>query len=62
VSYTELTDAALSAAVLLPLGGFYVFGNTPNAWALTIICLLLFWRHRANIRQLIAGEERKISL
>ena len=54
--------AALAAAVLLPLGGFYVFGNTPTAWALTVICLLLFWRHRANIRQLIAGEERKISL
>jgi glycerol-3-phosphate acyltransferase PlsY len=52
--------AALTAALLLPPGGFYVFGNTPTAWALTAICALLFWRHRANIQQLIAGTERRI--
>jgi len=54
--------AALTAAVLMPLGGFYVFGNTQTAWATVVICLLLFWRHRANIRQLMAGEERTIKL
>lgn len=52
--------AALIAAVLLPLGAFYVFGNTLTAWAMVPICLLLFWRHRANIRQLLDGRERTI--
>ncbi len=52
--------AALTAAALLPLGAFYVFGNTMLAWAMVPICLLLFWRHRANIRALVGGEERTI--
>ncbi len=52
--------AALTAALLLPLGGFFVFGNSPTAWALVPIAALLFWRHRANIRQLVAGRERTI--
>lgn len=52
--------AALTAALLLPLGAFYVFGNSYTAWAMVPICALLFWRHRANIRQLFAGRERTI--
>lgn len=52
--------AALTAAVLLPLGGFFVFGHSLTAWALVPIAALLFWRHRANIRQLVAGRERTI--
>ena len=52
--------AALTAAVLLPLGAFYVFGNSLTAWLMVPICLLLFWRHRANIRQLVQGKERTI--
>ncbi len=52
--------AALTAAVLLPLGGFYVFGNAPTAWVMVPICALLFWRHRANIRQMLEGKERTI--
>lgn len=52
--------AGLTAAVLLPLGAFYVFGNSPTAWATVPICLLLFWRHRVNIQQLVSGKERTI--
>jgi glycerol-3-phosphate acyltransferase PlsY len=52
--------AALTAAALAPLGAFYVFGNTAIAWAMVPIALLLFWRHRANIAKLIAGQERTI--
>ena len=52
--------AGLTAAALLPLGGFWVFGNSLKAWALVPISILLFWRHRANIRQLIEGKERSI--
>jgi len=52
--------AALTAVALLPFGAFYVFGNVPTAWAIVAISLLLFWRHRTNIRQLLDGRERNI--
>ncbi len=52
--------AALTAAALMPLGGFYFFGNTLTAWVLVPIALLLFWRHKANIRQLMEGKEKPI--
>ena len=54
--------AALTVSALLPAGAFYVFGNTPLAWATVAIALLLFWRHRTNIRQLLAGRETTIGL
>jgi len=52
--------AALTTAALAPIGAFFAFGNSPKAWALLAISLLLFWRHQANIRQLIEGRERTI--
>lgn len=52
--------AALTAAVLTPIGAFYVFGNVPTAWAMVPVALLLVWRHRSNIRQLLEGKERPI--
>ena len=52
--------AALTTSALLPLGAFYVFGNSAPAWAMVPIALLLFWRHRGNIRQLVEGRERTI--
>ena len=52
--------AALTTAALAPVGAFFAFGNSPTAWAMVAISLLLFWRHRSNIRQLLAGSERTI--
>ncbi len=52
--------AALTTAALMPLGAFYVFGNAPTAWAMVPISMLLFWRHRSNIRQLLDGRESTI--
>ena len=52
--------AALAMAALLPPGAFYVFGNAPRAWVMVPVALLLFWRHRSNIRQLLRGGERTI--
>ena len=52
--------AALTAAVLMPLGMFYVQGPTLTSWAMVPIALLLFWRHKENIRQLVQGKERAI--
>jgi glycerol-3-phosphate acyltransferase PlsY len=52
--------AALVAAVLMPLGMFYVQGPTLTAWAMVPIAVLLIWRHRENIRKLLSGQERTI--
>jgi glycerol-3-phosphate acyltransferase PlsY len=52
--------AALTAAALMPIGMFYLTGNTLAAWATVAIAALLFWRHRTNIRQLLEGKERAI--
>jgi glycerol-3-phosphate acyltransferase PlsY len=52
--------AALTAALLMPLGMFYVQGPTLTAWAMVPIALLMFWRHKENIRQLVQGKERSI--
>jgi glycerol-3-phosphate acyltransferase PlsY len=52
--------AALTAATLMPIGAFWVFGNSLTAWALVPIALLLIWRHKANIRQLLEGKETTI--
>ena len=52
--------AALVTAALAPAGVFYLFGNSPTSWAMLSVSALLFWRHRVNIRQLLAGKERSI--
>jgi acyl phosphate:glycerol-3-phosphate acyltransferase len=52
--------AALTTAVLLPLGLFYARGPGADAFVGVIMAVLLFWRHRVNIRQLLRGRERTI--
>ena len=52
--------ASIAAAVAAPPLGLYFIGNGPEAWALFPIALLLLWRHRENIRKLLAGQERRI--
>src|SRR5215470_6527524 len=52
--------AGLTTAALLPPCAFYVFGNSMLAWANVAIAVLLFWRHRTNIRQLLTGRETTI--
>ena len=52
--------ASLAAAAAAPPLGLYFIGNWPEAWALFPIASLLIWRHRANIKRLVAGQEPKI--
>jgi len=49
--------AALTAATLAPILGMYLIGGALPVVALCIISALIFWRHRTNIRRLLAGEE-----
>ncbi len=58
---TRMSSAAsLAAALAAPPLGLYIIGNWPEAWALFPIAALLIWRHRGNIRKILAGEERRI--
>jgi glycerol-3-phosphate acyltransferase PlsY len=52
--------AALFAAVLMPIGLYYQTGLSAATAACLVIAALLFWRHRSNIRALLAGSERPI--
>jgi glycerol-3-phosphate acyltransferase PlsY len=52
--------AALMAAVFAPFYAFLLFGLQPLVWAVLIIALLLIWRHRQNIKRLLAGSEGRI--
>ena len=52
--------AALAAAVFAPIYYVFLFGFRPMALALWIVCLVLVWRHRSNIRHLMNGTEPRI--
>jgi glycerol-3-phosphate acyltransferase PlsY len=52
--------AALAAAVFGPIYFVFLFGFHPMAIALSVVCALLIWRHRSNIRNLINGTETRI--
>lgn len=52
--------ASLAAALSAPPLALYFIGSGPETWSLLAIALLLVWRHRDNIRKLLAGQERKI--
>jgi glycerol-3-phosphate acyltransferase PlsY len=52
--------AALTAAVATPVYSFLL--GLPREWVLAsgIMSLLLIWRHKCNIQNLLAGKEAKI--
>jgi len=52
--------AALAAAVFGPIYFVFLFGFQPMGIALLVVCLLLIWRHRSNIRNLLSGTESRI--
>ncbi|QWD74541.1 glycerol-3-phosphate 1-O-acyltransferase PlsY [Polynucleobacter sp. TSB-Sco08W16] len=52
--------AALAAAVFGPIYFVFLFGFQPMGIALLLVCILLIWRHRSNIRNLLNGTESRI--
>ena len=52
--------AALAAAVFGPIYFVFLFGLQPMGISLALVCLLLIWRHRSNIRNLMNGTESRI--
>lgn len=53
--------AALTAALAVPIVTYFVYGSAP-AIICALISLLVFIRHKDNIKRLIKGEESKINL
>jgi glycerol-3-phosphate acyltransferase PlsY len=52
--------AALTAATCAPFLGVWLLGLTASSAAVLAMALLLVFRHRANIRSLMAGTEGRI--
>jgi glycerol-3-phosphate acyltransferase PlsY len=52
--------AAIVAAAFAPFYQMLIWGGGPLAVAITVMGLLLVWRHGANIRKLLAGTESKL--
>ncbi|QKM64022.1 glycerol-3-phosphate acyltransferase [Polynucleobacter tropicus] len=52
--------AALAAAVFGPIYFVFLFGFEPMAIALAAVCILLIWRHKSNIQNLLNGTESRI--
>lgn len=53
--------AALTAILLTPLGFIWLWPEKPVIIAMVIMTILLYWRHRSNIANLLNGNEGKIS-
>lgn len=51
---------ALTAALFAPVATYYILGSGPVFLATLAIGAVLVWRHAANIRKLLRGEESRI--
>ena len=52
--------AALTATVAAPLVAFWLMPYPSWAWATVIIAVLVLYRHKSNIQNLLQGKEGKI--
>jgi glycerol-3-phosphate acyltransferase PlsY len=52
--------AALVAALFAPCYAFWAFGLQPVLPVTAAMSALLVWRHRGNLRRLLAGEESRV--
>jgi glycerol-3-phosphate acyltransferase PlsY len=52
--------AALISALFAPFFCFLLYGMHPVTAAVMAISLLLIWRHKTNIRNLLAGKEGRL--
>ena len=59
IRYSSL--AALCAAVFAPIYFTFLFGTQPMGLAILMMSLLLIYRHRSNIRNLMNGTETRLS-
>jgi glycerol-3-phosphate acyltransferase PlsY len=51
---------SITAALFAPVAVYYLDGAGPVLLATCLMCAILVWRHEANIRKLLRGEESRI--
>jgi glycerol-3-phosphate acyltransferase PlsY len=56
--YSSLS--ALIAAILSPVYAYFFFGASLHTLTVSLMALLLIWRHQSNIVNLLAGKEGRI--
>ena len=54
--------SALVSALAAPMILWQLTGSTGLTAALGLMTLILYWRHRSNVRNIIAGKEHKIGV
>ena len=54
--------AALAATVAAPLVAFWLMPYSSWAWATVVIAVLVLYRHKSNIQNLLQGKEGKIGV
>ena len=52
--------AALIAALPIPIYSYFIEHNNQYTISFTVIAIILFWRHKPNIYNLLNGKEDKI--
>lgn len=52
--------SALTAALLSPLYAWWLTASLVYVVMMAAIAILLLWRHRTNIKRLLAGQEKRI--
>ncbi|MEY2842610.1 MAG: hypothetical protein RI920_647 [Pseudomonadota bacterium] len=52
--------AALTASLAAPVLQLVLQGERAQTWGVVVMSALLIWRHEANIRKLMAGQESKL--
>ena len=51
--------SAILAAILAPIFGFWMIDDNASQWIITVMAIMLIWRHLPNIQRLLAGQEMK---
>jgi glycerol-3-phosphate acyltransferase PlsY len=52
--------ASIAAAIILPFAVWFWNGSPTMTWAMTGLSLLAIYKHKANIKRLLKGEESRI--
>jgi glycerol-3-phosphate acyltransferase PlsY len=52
--------AALIAALPIPIYSYFIEHNNQYTISFAVIAIILFWRHKPNIYNLLNGKEDKI--
>jgi len=52
--------AGLTAAALAPVASALLYPSRAYIIAITVMAVILFWRHRSNIRNLLEGKEDRL--